>query len=93
MKCVPEIANWKSFFRSALKILKLFLFSKSKSTTISIVSVNGTLVNKLQTSKETKNVLLGLNFLISSQKLNESLVQCVVEITGLRREERNLARL
>ena len=54
MKCVPEVANLKSFFRSAFDILKpfvfLFFFSKIKSTAISIVSVNGMLVNKLQTS-------------------------------------------
>ena len=50
MKCVPEVANWKSFLRSALEILKPGFFSKSKSTAISTVSANGMPVNKLQTS-------------------------------------------
>ena len=51
------------------------------------------LVSKPQTSYERRNLLMAFSCLISSQKLNESLVQHVVEITGSRREERNLGRL
>ena len=51
------------------------------------------LVNEQQTSYERRTLLIAFSFLISSQKLNESLVQRVVEITGSRREERNLGRL
>ena len=93
MKYVPEVANWKSFFKSGWEILKpVFFFKKKKTAAISIVSVNRMLVNKLQTLQEIRNLLLALTFLISSQKLNESLLQCIVEITDSREEERNLAR-
>ena len=40
------------------------------------------LVNKLQASEETRNLLQVLTFLVSQQKLNEYLVQCVLETTS-----------
>ena len=48
-KYVPDVANSKSFFNSALVMFKPGLRSNNKLTTISIVSLSGILVNKLQT--------------------------------------------
>ena len=50
------------------------LCSNNKLTAISIVSLSGILVNKLQTSQEIKNLLVALSFFISLQNVNESFV-------------------
>ena len=65
----------KVFFNSALAIFKPGLCSNNKLTAISIVSLSGILVNKLQNSLEIKNLLVALTFFISSQNVNESFVQ------------------
>ena len=67
MKCVPEVANWKSFFKSGWEILKPVLFFQKTTVAISIISVNRMLVNKLQTLQEIRNLLLVLTLLIFSQ--------------------------
>ena len=72
---IPDVANSKSFFNSALVMFKPGLCSNNKLTVISIASLSGILVNKLQTSYEIKNLLVPLTFFISSQNVKEFFVQ------------------
>ena len=72
---IPDVANSKSFFSSALVMFKPGLCSNNKLTARSIVFLSGLLVNKLQTSQEIKNLLVAVTFFISSQNVNECFVQ------------------
>lgn len=58
-----------------------------------MVSSNGILVKRLQTSYEIIKVLQQLTSFISLQNVKESLAQCVVGIIGDNRLVRNLAKL
>ena len=49
-KHIPDVANSKRFFNSALVMFKPGLCSSNKLTAILVVSLSGILVNKLQTS-------------------------------------------
>ena len=60
----------KVFFNSDLVIVEPRLYSNNKLTAISIVCLNGILLNKLQTSKEIKNLLVALTSFIPLQNIN-----------------------
>ena len=61
-----------NFHSSDPVISKLYLFSKIKFMAILIVSFNGMCLNRLVTSKETKNLSFKLTLFISLTKVNES---------------------
>ena len=93
MKWVPDIEKLKSRFNYHIVTLICGLFLKISSTAILIVSSKCILVERLQTSYETKKLSLLLTCCTSSQKINESLAQGPFEITRSRILVRNLARL
>ena len=82
----------KGFFNSDLVMFKTRLCSNNKLTAISIVSLSGILVTKLQASWEIKYLLVPLTFFISSQNVNESFVQWDVGMTASSKPVRDLER-
>ena len=68
------------------------LYSNNKLTAMSLVSLSGILVKKLQTFQEIKKVLVALTFLIPSQNVNESFVEWNVGKKGSSKLVKNLER-
>ena len=60
--CVSEVSNSKSFLRSFFIILMFGLLSNINLTANPIVSLRGTLINKLHISKDIKKLLVELTF-------------------------------
>ena len=77
-KCVCLVAKMNNCFRSFLSNLTCLFSLKMVSTASSMVSSSGTFVNRLFTSKDTKNEeQLLLTFLMSSTNVNVSVAQCL----------------
>ena len=66
------------------------LYWNNKLAAISIVSLSGVLVNKLQTSYEIKNLLVALTFFVCLENVNESFVQWDV---GMKRSSKSVMNL
>ena len=76
IKLVLDVAKWNSSLSSFLFIFKSGSLLKIISTAKSIVSLSGTFVKRLQTSKETVNFPSMLLFFNSFKKLKESEKLC-----------------